>query len=347
MIKPTSLSLLFCLLLLFTAVFAKQVLNAGKPSQRVGHQRPMSDTSSKEELLFTNGFEGNPHIIHNARRPGATITTGYPIDDIEGVDKTAGSKSDWVADLDGNPAAGRFFFEYTGGDSTQRNVNIIPEPGNEKNHVLQFWLADSWHASEGQEKARVQASLYNIKTGFKEFHQSVRVFLNNGFALLKNYPRSISWCTISEFWNNEWWVKDEKYGFRVTLGIGKPVATPSDLYFILEAENAGQKLVWRADPTTSNIAVPIGKWFTMEYIFKEGNAGTGRFLLAITPDGGKRQVVYDVHNFTHNTEDPNPNGLTGYNPMKLYTSKEVIGFIKAQGQTLQIYWDDWKLWRMK
>ncbi len=302
----------------------------------------MENTSP--QLLFQTGFEGTTHVIRNAVRKGAKITSGYAIDDIEGVDKKAGAKSDWVKDLDQNADAGEFLIEYTGGDSAQRTVNIIPEPGNEKNHVMQFWLADSWHASEGQQKARIQADVYGIKKGFKEFKQSVRMFLPTSFGLLKNYPAKISWLTISEFWNNEWWVKGEKYGFRVTLGIGKPAAAASDLYFLLNAEDSGQVRVW--DATDDKVKVPVGKWFTMDYYYKEGDKSTGRFYMTITPDGEQKQVVFDVTNFTHNTKDPAPNGVTGFSPMKLYTSKEVIGFIKDQGKTLQIYWDDFKLWRL-
>ena len=33
--------------------------------------------------------------------------------------------------------------------------------------------------------------------------------------------------------------------------------------------------------------------------------------------------------------------------MKMYTSKEVVAFMKKQGKTLQMYWDDFKLWRNK
>jgi len=58
----------------------------------------------------------------------------------------------------------------------------------------------------------------------------------------------------------------------------------------------------------------------MEYYFKEGNAETGQVYLAITPEGGREQVVYNIKNFTHNTSDPNPAEFTGYKPMKLYTS---------------------------
>ena len=67
--------------------------------------------------------------------------------------------------------------------------------------------------------------------------------------------------------------------------------------------------------------------------------------MTIQPDGEAEQTVFDVTNYTHNTTDPAPNGVTGYNPMKLYTSKEVVGFMKERGKMLQIYWDDFKLWR--
>ena len=69
--------------------------------------------------------------------------------------------------------------------------------------------------------------------------------------------------------------------------------------------------------------------------------------MAITPDGGEKKLVFDIHNFTHNSKNPAPKGLTGYNPLKLYTSKELVTFVKNQGKTLQIYWDDFKLWTNK
>lgn len=286
----------------------------------------------KEELLFQSGFE-----------KGSTVIAVGKNHDIIGKDHSLPLKSDWVEDLE-KPIKTTFRIEYTGGDSTKRYGAIIPEPGNPKNNVLQFWLNDSWLADGNQEKARVQCDLYGIKGGLKEFYQSVRVFLTDDFNTVKKYPKRIGWLTISEFWNNEWWVKTEKYGFRVTLGIGKP-AGESDLYFILNAEDAGQKEVWKAK--NEDVKVPIGKWFTMEYYFKEGNRETGRFNMAITPDGEPKKVVYDVTDFTQNTNDPAPNGVTGYNPMKLYTSKELVGFMKSQGKTLQIYWDDFKLWTNK
>jgi len=293
-------------------------------------------TILKPRLLFQSGFEGETNVV--------SYTNGNH--KLIGGDKNL-KYSDWSTDVEKRASAKNVNINYTGGDSTKRFAKIIPEPGNPKNKVFQFWLNESYLASENQEKARVQVDFYGIDGGYKEFYQSVRVFLTEDFEVVKNYPRSIGWLTISEFWNNEWWVKGEPYGFMITLGIGKESAESKELHFILEAENAGQKLVWRADHKESNVAVPIGKWFTMDYYFKEGNQETGRIYLAITPEGGQRQVVYDIHNFTHMTNDPAPNGFTGYNPMKLYTSKELVSYVKSQGKTLQIYWDDFKLWTNK
>ncbi len=315
-----------------------------------GHARgPVSNiTAPKDklpdgELVFQTGYEGSSALITDSKKIPDFITQGYAIDDIVGVDNTLKEKNDWEKDLDDNAEAGQFLIEFTGGDSTQRFVKIIPEPGNPKNHVLQFWLNDSWHASEGQQKARIQTDIYGIKRGFKEIYQTQRVFLTTDFNALRTYPGKIKWLTISEFWNNEWWI-DKAYGFRTTLGIGKPTDGESDLYFILNAENAGQIEVWNAN-YQPKVKVPIGQWFTMEYYLKEGDKNTGRFYMAITPDGRKKQVVFDVTNFTHNTTDPAPNGFTGWSPQKLYTSKEVVAYVKSKGKTLQIYWDDFKLWR--
>ncbi|WP_080058423.1 hypothetical protein [Spirosoma aerolatum] len=296
-----------------------------------------------EELIFQTGFEGSSRVV----KAIGSNDHGAMMEYLDGVDTSFPTKSDWRTDWRPVVKNGRMQVQYTGGDSTKRFARVIAEPGNPTNKVLQYWLNDSWVASENQQKARIQTNLYGIQGGYTEFYQSVRVFLTDDFNALKTYPRPINWCTISEFWNNEWWVESEPYGFRITLGIGKSSAGKSKLNFILNAENAGQKEVWRADPTTSNVAVPIGKWFTMEYYVKEGDQKTGRFYLAITPEGQARQVVYDITNFTHNTSDPAPNGLTGYNPMKLYTSKELINHVKSQGKTLQVYWDDFKLWKNK
>lgn len=289
------------------------------------------------ELIFQSGFEPDSKVV--ARGADADIT---------GTDHSLPDHSDWTA-FDNHPDIGNFSLQFQGGDSTQRFAKIIPEPGNLSNHVLWFWLNEP--NVEGS-KGRIQANLYGNK-GMKEFYQSERIFLPSDFNAVRTFPNKIDWLTIAEFWNNITWSQTVPYRFRITLGIGKPVAAESDLYFIIDGQDCdlfpdgSQKYTTLWNETNRQVKVPIEKWFTLEYYYKEGNAENGKFYMTIQPDGEAKQVIFDLTRITHNTQDPNPDGVTDFNPLKLYTSKQLINYMHEQGKTLQIYWDDFKLWKDK
>jgi hypothetical protein len=288
------------------------------------------------ELLFQSGFE-----------PASQVVPSRADADITGRDNSSTSHNDWVNDLDNHPDVGNFNLQYQGGDSTMRFARIVPEPGNPSNHVLHFWLDKP---NVDGSKGRIQANLYGNK-GMKAFYQSVRMFLTSDFNTVKSFPKQIHWLTITEFWNNITWSQTVPYRFRITLGIGKPVAAESDLHFIVDAQDCElfqdgrQKYTTIWSETNRTIKVPIGKWFTMEYYYQEGNQENGRFYMTITPQGEKKQLIFDIRKVTHNTQDPKPDGVTDFNPLKLYTSKELIQYMGSKGKTLQIYWDDFKLWK--
>lgn len=42
-------------------------------------------------------------------------------------------------------------------------------------------------------------------------------------------------------------------------------------------------------------------------------------------------MIFDITNFTQNSTDTGPDGVTHFNPMKMYTSKELIAYLKQQG----------------
>jgi hypothetical protein len=289
------------------------------------------------ELIFQSSFE-----------PDSKVVPKDADADISGTDHSLPDHNDWTA-FDNHPDIGNFSLQFQGGDSTQRFAKIIPEPGNPSNHVLQFWLNEP--NVEGS-KGRIQANLYGNK-GMKEFYQSERIFLPNDFNTVRTFPNKIDWLTIAEFWNNVTWSQTIPYRFRITLGIGKPVTTESDLYFMLDGQDCElftdgrQKYTTLWWETNQQVKVPIGKWFTLEYYYKEGDAENGKFYMTIQPEGEAKQVIFDLTRITHNTQDPNPDGVSDFNPMKLYTSKELINYMKSQGKTLQIYWDDFKLWKDK
>ena len=292
-----------------------------------------------EELIFQSGFEPDSKVISKGTEA-----------DITGIDFSFSDHNNWEDDFYNRPDVGSFSLQYQGGEESQRYSRIIPEPGNPQNHVLQFWLNEP--NVEGK-KGRIQGNIYGGKKGLKEFYQSERIFLPEDFNTVRKFPGKINWLTIAEFWNNITWSQSVPYRFRVTLGIGKPVATESDLYFIVDGQDCqlfadnSQKYTTIWSEINLDVKVPIGEWFTLEYYYKEGNAQTGKFYMTIQPEGGTKEIVFDLTCFTHNTEDPNPDGVTDFNPIKLYTSKQLIDFMRSNGKTLQIYWDDFKLWKNK
>ncbi|WP_436415492.1 hypothetical protein [Petrimonas sp.] len=304
----------------------------------VENPKNISQENRNGELIFQSGFEPSAQVIKRGNDA-----------DIIGRDLTFSSKNDWVKDLDNHPEIGNFNIQYQGGNESMRFAKIISDPTNPQNHVLHFWL-DKPNV-EGS-KGRIQANLYGNK-GWKEFYQSVRIYLHNDFMTVREFPEKIHWLTIAEFWNNVTWDQNVPYGFRITLGIGKDFAGESDLHFILDAQdcilypNDSQKYTTLWSEINKKVPVPIGEWFTMEYYYKEGNKETGRFYLTIKTDAGSKQIIFDHKGFTHNSGDPNPDGVSDFNPMKLYTSKKLIDYMSSQGKTLQMYWDDFFLWKDK
>jgi hypothetical protein len=306
-------------------------------------QRPYGEGT----LLFNSGFE-----------PGSQIVLGNDSftsdDDIVGKDLSVAPPNDWAEVFNGTNL-GRFNLQYQGADTTKRIARIIPEPGNPGNHVLQFRINEPWANSKGSNLARIQANFRTSNAGdingIKELYQTVRLFLHEDMEVIKSYPNKITWLTIMEVWNNLTWSNDP-YPFRLSVGIGKLSAESRDLYFKVDA----QDYFYRTDSTraryvdlwhemNTNISVPVGKWMTLEYYIMEGNDQNGRFYMAMTPEGGEKKVLFDIQNFTHNTKDPTPDGITLWNPMKLYTSRELVNYVKGKGKSLRVYWDDFAVWK--
>ena len=283
-------------------------------------------------LLFQTGFEPSTRIIDNR---------------MTGKDETLKEKSDWEADI--KAITRGLTINFTGGDASQRFAKIAVDPVNPKNHVMFFQLNEGW-LNGSSRLSRAQFDLYGFHKGLKEFYQTIKIFLPEDMKIIRKYPRQISWLSILEIWNNITWVQEVPYGFRVTLGLGKTTETESEQIFILDAqncelfENGRQRYTTIWSEKNHDIKVPIGEWFTMHYYFKEGNADTGRFIVTIETKKEGERTVFDITNFTHNTYDPAPDGVTEFNPLKWYTSMDLANWMKEQGKSLQIYWDDFRLY---
>ena len=291
-------------------------------------------------LIFHSGFEAGSTGVTNA----ACMTN------ITGVDQSVSSPNDWVNDLDGYPNFGSLRFQYEPGDCTERSASIVADPTSSNgNKVLKFVLAS---VGASATKGRVQAIMQNNPSSLKETYYKFRMYLHPDLEKLKQMPDPLTWFTIAEFWNQPSWTAGTQYPYRVSLDIHKPAGsgTGQPLYFhlkgertpITNSEEGAFETVW----TEQNLGyrIPTGQWLTCEIYYKEGNASTGRFYFALTPEGGTKNVIFDVTNWTYDPNNPTPSGLTGFHPFKLYTSKATVNFVRDHSGTLQVLWDDIEFW---
>jgi len=280
------------------------------------------------ELIFHSGFE-----------PTTTETTGG--NDITGIDNSVSPPNNWVNDLENHPNIGSFSIFYEGGDDTMRFAKIVQDPTDPTNKILHYWLK---YPNVSGTKGRVQAELYG-NNNLTEMSQKVRIYLPNDWNIIKNaVGGTVEWMVIMTLWNNAGWTT-EGNPFKISLGIHKREPLSGDLNFNLtgDIKTTYWQHIW--EESDSSYSIPVGQWLTLETYFKEGNASNGRFVLAVTPDGGTRQVIFDVTNFTHHPSDTSPDGMGHYNPMKLYTSDIVIDYVRNNGGVLQLYWDDFEIWK--
>ena len=316
-------------LLLFT-VWGCSQKSAGGSAKQSDSQEINAISPS---LIFQSGFEPDIRIINQNSKSAEIIGTDQSLDHL----------NNWDNDLEQHLNIGYFNIQYEGGDQTQRLAEIVDDPTGSKNEVIKFWIKE---ANVNDKKGRVQANVYD-NNGLKAIDYSIRLFIPEDFEAVKNAPFDIKWLTLMEFWNNANWM-GEDYQFRISVDLQKRAKWKNDLHLAVKGQTQNietgkweNPYLWESQ--NQDFVVPIGKWMVIDVKFVEGNAKNGKFKLSITPDNEPTTIVHDITNFTHHPEDPNPNGLTHFNPFKLYTSRYLIDHVTKYGKLLHVYWDDFTL----
>jgi hypothetical protein len=301
---------------------------------------PFSGCSQKTEtappksgLIFQSGFESDSKVVEQSSKSAKIV----------GKDKSLKNLSDWENDLGMHLNIGYFNIQYQGGNESQRLAEITTDPANSSNKALRFWIKEP---NVNPKKGRIQANIYN-NNEIKNVDYSIRLFLPSDFNTVKSAPFKVKWLTLMEFWNNANW-RDENYKFRISVNLQKPGTGTDSLIISVKSQIKDTKTgkwkkpyVWES--VNKSFIVPVEKWMRIDVHFVEGNAEHGRFTLSITPDGESTTVVHDIKNFTHHPNDPAPDGLSHFNPFKLYTSDDLIEYVTNSGKLLNVYWDDFKL----
>jgi hypothetical protein len=286
------------------------------------------------------------------RKPAATseMLPTVTFDAGEHLVPTADGQFEALAGIPAAPVGaspGSMSVQYQGGDLSQREALILDDPLIPGNQILGFFLREAnVDTGDGEaDRGRVQLNAYDAtQLHARELRVRTRMYLRSDVDLLRGMSKAFEWLTISEWWNNASWT-GEPFPFRVSVNIVKPLPRRgSQLNFKARAQTLDtatqqwSRTVWQV--TNRSVPVPVGKWVTLEYSYLEGNASSGRFYLLMTPDGGRPVVLFDIRSWTHHPDDPSPNGLSQINPVKLYTSRDLIEYVSGRGGVLSVYWDD-------
>ncbi|MDR2040013.1 MAG: hypothetical protein LBQ60_18985 [Bacteroidales bacterium] len=303
--------------------------------------RMAADTIRNRIPVFNSGFEDAVHIVSR--------NEGNNEEKFTGIDHSVAPPNNW----DQFQAPLRSInLQYQGGDSTMRFARIVPDPTNPANKVLTMRII----SPNAGDRSRVQTNASAPE--MPEMFQSVRVYLHPDMAALKQYPDVIDWLLLAEWWNDspKGWNTPDVY--RVSLRLRKEKGPGNDLFFKVDAQTvtytsvqpekgSGAQFHTEWEYVNKDFPVPFGKWMTFEYYIKAGNQQTGRFSMAVTPDGEERSVIFDVQGATQSLLKPSPTGFNMWNPMKFYTSIPVTNYMKGIGKAYQVYFDDLKIWEVR
>lgn len=292
-----------------------------------------SSLSYAQQLVFKSGFEGNVTGV-------PAISPRY----LTGSDNLTSIPNDWIRDLDFNPRFGQHGFQYEGTDNSRRYAQITQDPQDSANNVLEYWVNAAGDADDNSIRARLQCNIYD-NADVREITQKVRMYFDSDFNLVKSYPETFNWLMLFEYWNNANF-SGQAFPFRVSVNLQKLTDAPADeIYFCVFGQweqNGSLTSIWKE--TATAFPVPTEEWLTAEIYLKEGGADDGRFTFSITRENGEKIQLFDITNYTRHPNDINPNGYQHFNPIKLYTFKNLIDHVRNNGGALQMFWDDFELW---
>ena len=284
-----------------------------------------------EEKIFETDFSNCEIVEYN--------------DHQDKIQRTDSLSSEWDI-LQTHHCIGDFRISYEDGNRDQRYAEICADPTNPHNDVIKFKIIEP-HIREGtHKKGRVQFNL-NDNQCIKEFYQKVRLYIHPDMEYLKQWDEKVHWLSFFEFWNNANFA-GERNPFRVTVSLFKLDEGPVDeMYFAVVGDRDIRLGGW--DPIwveiNEDFSVPFGTWMEIEMYLLEGDEDSGRFYMSVTPDGGEKIVLFDIHNTTQHPREKHSDGYTHMNPLKLYTSDKLIEFMSDNNKNLEIYWDDWEFQR--
>lgn len=231
-----------------------------------------------------------------------------------------------------------------------RFARIVDDPTGADNRVLHLQLSEATIdvAYDGHKKGRVQTN-GGFDPPISELYYRQRMYLHPDLGMLLTYPED----------GDPWWLgiivqemragsptRGDAHSFLMDIRL-EPDFAHSELHLVAEGKKAGQatawETVWLAGDDES--AVPLGEWLTLEVGYRQGDCGTGRFVVVVWgEDQSEPRIVLNVTGWTFSPDSPQPVALNTWGgPQKIYASDNVLDHIRQGGGAAQIYFDDFEI----
>lgn len=249
---------------------------------------------------------------------------------------------------DATPWAMSVYYE-SPGTQADRYAKIITDPLDATNHVLYYWLKNAVIDAgyNAHTKGRIQSGFPQHLDNAVEIYSRQRMMLHNDLGLLLDYPANADpwWIgiVIGEYWMGAAW---ENSPNPSAIGLSVVPYNGAMRLFLHHRTMPDLTTLWQE--MNLEYAMPIGEWFTIEIGYRMGDATTGRVVVIVTPEStGESTVVLDVTNWTYDPQADLPGGAgpvaaTHWNPQKVYSSDNVIHYVRDRGGVVQLYFDDFE-----
>jgi len=299
-------------------------------------QKNIEITALKKQLADCQATP--PPVEPPPVEPPAPVGDTFFADDFEGSTNTnlLAGWGDWKSKM---PFVGSIYFN----NSTSNKAYALQDIRKDEKgrSVLHAQIIDDDPGVGGTSRAQMTVDLND---NLNILHTSHRMKLHPDLAHLSQHANSIRWMTLFEIWGQ----RDPNQG-------GDPAGSSRISLSIFKESGAGQKLYWniyheemQPNPFTkmwnhqNNVApIPFGKWFTLDMYVKRGIGTAGQVKVVITEDGGQPITLFDVKNSTVYRTRTDLR-LKQWQIFKLYSSDQIMDFMRAAGKQFSIQYNDVK-----
>lgn len=239
---------------------------------------------------------------------------------------------------------GKFWIFYETVDLTKAKAEIVDAPLRNETKALHFHINEPNVIKNGNvEKARVQMQFLK-EPGFKSFVNEVSVFLPKKMQVINDIPKPIKRFTLQEYWNDPVTLE----GSVFTIKVGMEKKTNGKMYMRLSSRDYYDSKFHEVDYfKNEDWLVPFGVWFSLKTEIVEGDEYTGHVKLSVKKQSDDDYtVLIDTTARTmsrvYALKQKEPHGFTSLHALKLYTSKELVEWMRELNTPLDVYYSNWK-----